>query len=258
MTTTGYEPLLTLKPVAEGVWLIDGPAIRHGAVPYATRATVVRLDNGDLWVASPTALSDSLRAELDATGRVRHLVAPNHAHVTHMPQWRAAWPGAAVWAPPGAGLPGARELRRTAAERPWAGQIRQRVVRAGPKLQEAAFCHRASRTLILTDLIEAHETRHHKPWIRPLIWFAGTDDNAAHMRPRYRWSLRAADKARLAEDVEALLGWGPARLILAHGRCYGPDAVAVLEYAFRKALRAHRWERAYEQYRRRAGGRESR
>ena len=253
MTATGYEPLDTLKPVAERLWLIDGPAIRYGPVPYSTRATVVQLDNGDLWVHSPTALTDGLRAELDATGPVRHLVAPNHAHIANMPEWRAAWPEATVWAAPGAGPEDAQELQTDQAEAPWAGQIDQIVVHAGPRLREAAFFHRASRTLILTDLIEAHETRFHKPWIRPLIWLAGTDDHAAHMRPRYRWSLRARDKEQLADDIEVLIGWGPARVILAHGRWYRENGRAVLEHAFRKVLGPRRWERAYEDLCKQAG-----
>ena len=253
MTATGYEPLCTLKPVADGLWLIDGPPVLHRRIPYPTRATVVRLASGDLWVHSPTALGDSLRRELEAEGPVAHLVAPNAAHVTHLPAWRAAWPDARVWAAPEADVDGAEALRPDGAEPAWDGQLDQIVVRAGPKLSEAAFFHRPSRTLILTDLIEAHETRHHKPWVRPLIWFAGTDDNAAHMRPRYRWSLRAADKARLADDIEVLLGWGPKRLILGHGRSYDGDARRVLEYAFRKILNARRWERAYDDHRRKAG-----
>lgn len=59
---TGYEPLNTLKPVADDIWLIDGPAVRFYGMPFPTRATVVRLANGDLWVHSPTELSDGLRA----------------------------------------------------------------------------------------------------------------------------------------------------------------------------------------------------
>ena len=255
MAPTGYEPLNTLKPVARGLWLVDGPAIAHGRVPYPTRATVVRLDTGDLWVHSPTELTDGLRAELDALGPVRHLVVPNHAHTTHVADWRAAWPQATVWAAPGADVETARELQADRAEAPWADQLDQIVVRAGPKLREAVFLHRASRTLVLTDLFEAHETRHHKPWIRPLLWFAGTDDATGHMRPRYRWSLSGADKTRLADDIEVLIGWAPARVIIAHGRWYGEDGRAQLDYAFRKVLRPRRWELAYEDYRRQAGPR---
>jgi len=251
MRPTGYEPLNTPKPVGPDIWLIDGPVVRCGRIPYSTRATVVRLENGDLWVHSPTALSDALRAEIDALGPVRHLVAPNHAHTRHIADWHAVYPRATVWAAPGVTLEMACALQPAAAEPPWSGQMEQIVVRAGPRLREAAFFHRPSRTLILTDLIEAHETANLAPWVRPVMWLSGTDDTAAHMRPRYRWSLRARDKQALAEDVEILLGWEPARLIVAHGRWYRDDGRTVLEYAFRKVLQARRWEIAYEEYRNR-------
>ena len=63
-----YEPLNTLKPVAAGIWIIDGPAVICKRMPISTRATVVKLQSGNLWVHSPTALTKPLRAELEALG----------------------------------------------------------------------------------------------------------------------------------------------------------------------------------------------
>ena len=41
-----YEPTGTLKPIADGVWIVDGPVIRFGYLgirfPFPTRTTVVR------------------------------------------------------------------------------------------------------------------------------------------------------------------------------------------------------------------------
>ena len=253
MMATGYEPLNTLKPVADGLWLIDGPSQLHGRIPYPTRATVVRLADGGLWVHSPTKLTDALQAELDALGPVAHLVAPNHGHVTHIAAWAAAYPQARCWAAPGADVPGAQELQMGAAEDPWAGQLDQIVVRAGRKLREAAFSHRASRTLILTDLIEALETQHLPPHARPIVWLSGTDHTSGHMRPSYRWSLKSDDKSKLADDVDVMIGWGPKRIIIAHGRWFRLEGVPVLEQAFRKVLRARRWEEAFEEHERLSG-----
>jgi hypothetical protein len=53
-----YLPLDELKPVAEDVWIVDGPEIRFGAgplkFPFPTRMTVVRLPDNVLWLHSPT------------------------------------------------------------------------------------------------------------------------------------------------------------------------------------------------------------
>ncbi len=79
-----YEPINTLKPVADNIWIVDGPIVRMdvpgGSIPFPTRMTIVRLANGDLWVHSPTALTNTLQAEVDELGPVRHLVSPNRIH----------------------------------------------------------------------------------------------------------------------------------------------------------------------------------
>ncbi|WP_111734144.1 DUF4336 domain-containing protein [Roseovarius amoyensis] len=256
MRKTGYEPLNTPKPVDDGLWLIDGPAIRFYGLPFSTRATVVRLKEGTLWVHSPTRLTDALKAELDALGPVRHLIAPNWLHYAHIADWQAAWPKATAWAAPGVAERAAkngltlsfdRDLNSERAEPPWRGQIRQMIVRGSKKHREAVFFHKSTRSLILTDLIEAHETRHMPVWARPLIWFVGIDDSDGKMPPDMAWTFR--DKVALAEDVEKMIGWDPRRVILAHGRWYQTNGVAELERAFRRVLRPRRWEVAYEEAR---------
>lgn len=250
---TGYEPLDTLKPVAEGLWIIDGPAVVSYGFPFSTRATVVRLDNGDLWVHSPTALTSGLRAELEALGPVRHLVAPNCLHFVHVADWMAAFPEARYWAAPGVAaraekaglsLPEGTPLQWDRAEGPWDGQLQQRIVRGSRWYQEAVFYHGATRTLILTDLIEAFDTAKLPARCRPFVWLMGIDNTDGKMPPLLRMSFR--DKAALAEDIETLVGWGPRRVILAHGDWYEANGTAELERAFRKLLNARQWERALD------------
>ncbi|GAB4298667.1 MAG: DUF4336 domain-containing protein [Roseovarius sp.] len=248
---TAYPPLDTLKPVDDGIWVIDGPAVSFLGLPFSTRATVVRLADGGLWVHSPTRLTEALRAELAAQGAVRHLVAPNRLHYVWLADWQAAFPHALSWAAPGVVERAARKglalrvdhpLRPDDAEAPWAGEIDQMIVRGSRLHREAVFFHRASRTLILTDLIEAHETRLLPVWARPVIWLAGIDDHDGKMPPDMAWSFR--DKRALAEDVERMIAWDPRRIIIAHGRWYRDNGAAELERAFRRLLRARRWEAA--------------
>jgi len=248
---TGYEPLNTLKPVADGLWLIDGPAIRFMGLPFSTRATVVRLANGDLWVHAPTRLTEGLRQELTALGPVQHLIAPNWLHYTHIADWQAAWPKAKVWAAPGVVERAAKQgltlhidhdLQWDRAESPWTGQIHQIIVRGSKTHREAVFFHSASETLILTDLVQAFETSKLPVWMRPIVWLAGIDDSDGAMPPDMRWTFR--DKTALAEDVELMIDWAPKRVILAHGRWYEANGTAELERAFRKLLQPRLWDRA--------------
>jgi len=258
---TGYEPLDTLKPVADGLWLIDGPALICRGLPVPTRATVVRLQGGDLWVHSPTRLSAGLRAQIDALGPVGHLIAPNRWHHTHMPDWQETWPQAQSWAAPGVADHAAQRghalafdhvLNADEPEAPWTGEIDQLIVGASTAHCEAVFFHRASRTLILTDLIQAFETAKLPVWMRPIIWIAGIDDSDGSMPPGLRWRYR--DKAALAEDLERMIGWAPERVILAHGRWYERRGTAELERAFRRLLRHRRWDRAISDMKKRDRG----
>lgn len=251
MTATGYEPLDTLKPVADRIWVIDGAPVRVMGFPFPTRATVIQLENDDLWVHSPTSLTGSLRAALAMLGPVRHLLAPNQFHFLHINAWAAAFPEATFWAAPGTQaraskngvtLPESATLQSEVPEPPWAGQIEQRLVRGSRWHNEVAFFHKPSRTTILTDLIEAFETEKLPAHCRPFVWLNGIDDSDGKTPPLIRWSFR--DKQAFADDIEAIVGWGAWRVIIAHGRWYPRSGTAELERAFRKLLAPRQWDRA--------------
>ncbi len=236
---TGYEPLNTLKPVGDGIWIVDGPAIRFYGMPFSTRATVLRLENGDVWVHSPTHLTEDLRAEVAALGPVRHLIAPNWIHYAHVQSWQAAFPEALAWAAPGVGERAARRGMviafdhdlGTRAEDPWRGEIDQLIVPGSKVHREAVFFHRASRTLILTDLIENFEPSRLPWWMRPLVWLGGISDPHGAM-PRDMRLTFAGHRAELRGAVEAMIGWAPERVILAHGRWYRENGAEELRRAF--------------------------
>lgn len=241
---TGYAPLNTLKPVAEGLWVIDGPAVICRRMPYSTRAMVARLQNGDVWVHSPTPLTKALQAEIAALGPVGHLVAPNWDHTCFMGDWQAAFPDAAIWAVPndgerGSGLAYDHALGDDA---PWQDEIDQLIVAGSRKYREVVFFHHASKTLIVTDLIHNFDTAKLPAWARPVIWLCGTDNSDGKMPPGMRRSFRDAEL--LADAAEHMINWRPRRLIPAHGDWFDADAVAKLEHAFRRQLKERLWTRA--------------
>ena len=240
---TGYEPLNTLKEVARDVWIIDGPAIRFYGMAFSTRATVVRLENGDIWVHSPTRLSDALRGEVSALGQVTHVIAPNWIHYAYVSEWQAAFPEVIAWAAPGvAERAESRGLEMrfdhdlgAVAEAPWAGQIEQMIVEGSKVHREAVFFHEASGTLILTDLIENFEPGKLAWWMRPIVRLAGISDPDGQMPRDMRMTFRV-HKDQLKAAVERMIGWAPERVILAHGRWYESGGVEELRRAFRFVL----------------------
>jgi len=88
-----------LEKMGDGIWSAGLP-LRVGALDIGTRTTLVRLPDGGLFVHSPAQL-EGLKAEVDAIGPVRHVVAPNRYHHLFVREWKDAYPDALVHAAPG-------------------------------------------------------------------------------------------------------------------------------------------------------------
>ena len=242
MRVDAYEPINTLAPIGDGIWLVDGPVIRFHyfgvSLPFPTRMTVVRLDDGALWVHSPTELTPALKSAVDALGPVRHLIAPNQIHYWWLGDWKRAFPQATTYAPPGDwrratkhGIHFDRTLSANA-EPAWAGQIDQIVIPGG-MITEADFFHRRSRTLILTDLIENFEAdKTHGGFLRWMLRAAGVLHPNGSMPRDMRLSFRG-HRTELRRAIRQMIAWQPKHIVLAHGRWYRQTGTAELRRAFR-------------------------
>jgi len=239
-----YEPINCLKPVADQVWIVDGPLIDFQylglRIPFPTRMTILRLADGSLWIHSPTGLAPTVQRQVDALGPVRHLIAPNTIHYAWIPDWKSAYPAAATHAAPGVCARARRmgiaiDIDRELGDAPdpdWAGQIDQVLVH-GAVLSEVVFFHRRSRTLILTDLIENFEPhRLRSRWWRLLVRLSGAMDPDGKAPIDMRLTFLGHRKA-LRAAVRRMIAWHPDRVILAHGRWYDRDGAAELARAFR-------------------------
>lgn len=237
-----YPPLNTLKPVADDLWIVDGPEIRFGLpwpkMPFPTRMTVIRI-GGDLFIHSPTPLVRALKAGIEQAGKPRWIIGPNRIHYWWIPDWRAGFPDAAVYLAPkileqsrGRIDFGAATLDRKAGY-PWDSEIATLPV-AGRYMTEVVFFHRPSRTLVLTDFIENFEPQKlgWAAWF--LTKFGGVQDPHGSMPRDMRMTYK--DKVALRVAVETMITWNPERIILAHGRWYEKDGVGELRRAFRWLL----------------------
>lgn len=242
--TTGYEPLNTLKPIGPDVWIVDGPVIRFYGMPFPTRMTVIRLKNGDLFIHSPIALDDNLLLELDRLGPVRHLVSPNWIHYASIGFWADVYPGAITWASPGVraralkykvDVTFARDLGEEAAPE-WAGEIKQIIVHGSAFHEEVVFFHEASNVLILTDLIENFEAAKVPLWFRPIVWLINALDPGGGMPRDMRTTFRNG-RAALRQAVETMIGWGPEKVVISHGRWYQADGANELKKMLGWALK---------------------
>jgi hypothetical protein len=88
-----------LEQTHDALWVAEGQIVSFFGVAYPTRAAIVRLENGDLWVWSPVKLTADLCADVNRLGPVRHLVSPNKLHHLYLQEWKAAFPGAQLRGP---------------------------------------------------------------------------------------------------------------------------------------------------------------
>jgi hypothetical protein len=229
-----YPPLDTLKPVADDLWIVDsGPLWAMGILPLPVRMTVIRLSSGDILLHSPTRFDPALHRAIEALGPIRHLVAPNIAHWTLIEGWQRACPDATTWAAPvlrkrptvkKSKLRLDRELGE-AAPPEWAADMEHVIVPGRGGFREVCFLHKASRTLILTDLVVNLEPA---KLPLPMRLFAKLAGMTAGRAPVY---LRAVvrgggEPARTA--ARRLVDWAPERVIFAHGRPFERDGAAAL------------------------------
>ena len=239
-----YDPIGTLKPVGEAIWIADGPLVRFHYLgmhlPFTTRMTLVRLRDGALWVHSPIALTPRLRLEVEALGPVRYLIAPNTFHYAFLIAWLTAYPDALSYGAPGVSKRArdngvALYLDRTlgaAADPAWAEEIEQLLV-MGSVMNEAVFLHRPSRTLILTDLIGNFEpSRVRNPVYRLLIRLSGAMDPDGKAPRDMRLTFRRR-RNELRVALQTMISWAPQRVLFAHGRWYDRNGTMELERAFR-------------------------
>ena len=237
-----YPPLDTLKPVAENVWVVDSGPINAMGLSLPVRMTVIRLASGGMWLHSPTRFTEGLRQEIEAIGPLQHLVAPNIAHWSFLKEWQTHCGGVTTSAAPNlrkraqvkaAGVRLDRDLSETAPP-DWADEIEHAIVPGALGFREVAFFHRPSRTLLLTDLIQNLETKK-----LPLAtrWFAILTGARNGTSPtQIRLALRP-NRAEAAESVRRMIGWGPERVIFAHGRYFVRDGTRQLGRAMEWLVR---------------------
>lgn len=221
----------SLRSLAPDLWVAERPFKLPG-LPIGARMTVVRLGDGGVLLHSPVELDAELRAALEAIGPVRHVVAPNKVHHLFAAAAHAAFPDARAWA-----APGLREKRKALRcdaaleDTPppgWSADLDQHIFRGAPFLNEVAFLHHSSRTLILTDLvfnIQRTTSLLFRGYLR-LTRSLGQPSQTTTVR------LCMRDRAAARRSRDHILGWDFDRVIVSHGDVVESDG----HDAFARAL----------------------
>ncbi|MFA6117798.1 MAG: DUF4336 domain-containing protein [Sphingomonas sp.] len=225
-----------LTAFGPGIWIADGPDVVAAlGFHYPTRMAVIRLADGGLFIWSPTVLTDGLRSAVEALGTVRHLVAPNALHHLFLADWKRAFPGACLHAPPGLrdkrkDLAFDHDLTNTPIPA-WAGEIDQVVMRGNAIINEVVFFHTASGTVLFTDLLQHLPADRFSGW-RALVakWDLMTAPEPSVPR---KFRLAFIDRRAARAALHHVLSWPAERVLMAHGAPVSEGGQALIRRAFR-------------------------
>jgi hypothetical protein len=228
------SPLRELVP--NQVWVKEHP-VRLAGGRFLTRMTVLRLDNS-LCLHSPVVIDSATRSAVEALGEVRAIIKPSTFHHFFVAGAQQAFPAARTY-----GIKGLETKRKDlhfdellGDEPPalWARQMDQ-VVIGNRIMREAEFLHRASRTLVATDLVE--NFRDGTPgtnavlraWMRLFcIW--------GRPRPAPELRLFTRDRKTARAALERLLAWDFDRVIVGHGEMLDREPKEAIREAWRWVL----------------------
>ncbi len=228
-----------LQCLDENIWVAEQPQ-KYFGLSIGTRMTVIRDEESHrLTVISPIKPTLELDQELSELGVVSDLVAPNSYHHLYCNEFRDRYPQAKLWS--------SSALQRkcpdllidnlliTATPSPLAGILicslsgLRTLGPFGPSpLNEFAFCHVPSKTLVLTD--SAFNFDFSYPWLTRFATRVARGYN--RLEPTILERLASSDKDSLRRSIQEVLSWDFDRVIVAHGAVVEFNGKAMLTRAY--------------------------
>ncbi len=222
------------------IYIVEYP-IRFAGMDLFSRMTIVKLSNGKLWVHSPSKLDNELKAEVDSIGDVAYILAPGNYHHLNFTEFQSAYPNAETYLCP------SLESKRPdisfdwiLGNRPdprWENAFEQVVIHGTKIINEVAFYHQSTKTLILVDLIEniGDDYTHEAGLLLQFCWKIVLNMwNNPKAAPEYQmgWGDRSAVKKSLSQILE----WDFDKIIMAHGNLIENNAHKIATKAWKNIL----------------------
>ena len=215
-----------LRQLADHLWVYER-GHRVFGLEIGARMAIIRLRGNRLWLQSPVRFDAATAEAIKQLGTVDALLAPNKMHYRFLAEAKARFPDARVYAAPGLKkkrpeLPIDVEVGGPGSELP--EEFDWHVVGGMPGLNEVVLLHRASRTLIASDLI-FH-------FLSSESWLTRTylKLNGGYGRAVQTKLLRSMvkDRAAFAASRDLILTWEFDRVIVSHGELLERNAKGAL------------------------------
>ena len=220
-----------LTPIADDLWYRPFTVKLPLGMKMPAKMTVVRLRDRRLLLHSPVPVDQAVAAELRQLGEVAYLVAPNTQHHLFIDAAAETFPRARVFVAKGVAEkhPSLRVAGVLGNDAPpdYRDEIDQVLIEGAPALNEVAFFHRASLSLIVSDLV-FNIVEPPNLMAAIVLTLVGARGRLAQSRA---WRFMTLDRAAVTASVERILRWDFKRLVPAHGEIVESDARAALGLA---------------------------
>lgn len=216
------------RQIAEDVALMQFP-LRGFGIDFGRNVTLLRLRDGRMLIHSTAPFSLEDVATIRRFGEPSWLVDATLMHNTFAPQARSAFEKIPYLAPAGfAKVSGVAIEPLDSPPAEWTGEIDVLQIGGLRKINEHAFFHRASRTLVLADLL-FHFSADTKGWPRVFVRYAMGLPELIGISAFFRLMIR--DREAFRRSVARMLDWNFERVIVAHREVIEADGPRYLRDA---------------------------
>ena len=217
----------SLRQFGPNIWTVDQPSNFIG-VPLGLRMTIVRLANQQLVIHSMSPCDAETHTAIQTLGEVRYLIAPNLEHTRFIDEWLNDYPQAILYAPtdellakhPTAQSPNTLPFHHE--------DLLCQAINGMPRLQEFAFFHKESQTLILTDLA-FNLGGEMSLWGNCFLRLNGAYNR---FTPTRILKSLIKDQNAFYDSIQAIAQWGFKQIIIAHGTPVTQNARSTFDKAF--------------------------
>jgi len=216
-----------MKSIDHNIWVVETAFTLFGA-HLGNRMTVIRLSNGDLFLHSPVKITEEITDAVKRLGNVAYLVTPNRFHGLFVDAWRARYPQAKHLT--------AKEVKENDINtfsldtlgNEQLAEIEIIKIEGAPNVNEYAFLHKESGTLILTDI--AFNIGADVPlWSKIFFKLNGSFNKFG---PSRLMKAMISDPEALGSSVEKMLAFDLKRIIVSHGDIIQSNPRMAMKQAF--------------------------
>jgi hypothetical protein len=231
-----------LKEIDNNIWIAEQP-LKFWGMEVGTRMTVIRLTSNELVVISPIRADNTTISQLNEIGKVSYIIAPNLYHHLFVLDFKTIYPEAQLWVALGLNskIPNLSPDRVLSDNE---GSILDDIDYvlvdgfklldlSGPTLvNEFAFFHRESRTLVLTDTAFYFDESF--PFKTQLV--AKLFGIYGKLSPSPLDKLATTEKEKVKNSIQKILRWDFNRVIVAHGSIIETNGNTQLKVAYERFL----------------------